>query len=130
MKKLYYIKGNEKNPEGVKQALIDVCPELQNTDLYKYNEEKFIYFIWDNEVRLADSTQEMYEIVTGMGTELLPKVIKKCEVEEKIMYQALGNLDDGTYLEFDKLCNSVEELFLIYDNPVGYREVKVKVFKQ
>lgn len=130
MKTLYYIKGNEKNPEGVKQALIDVCPELQNIDLYKYNEEKFIYFIWDNEVRLTDLTQEMYGIVLGMGTELLPKVIKKCEVEEKIMYQALGNLDDGTYIEFDKLCNSIEELFLMYDEPVGYREVKVKVFKK
>lgn len=130
MKTLYYIKGSEKNPEGVKQALIDAYPELQNINLYKYNEEKFIYFVWDNEIRLADSTQEMYEIVTGMGTELFPKVIRNYEVEEKIMYQGLGNLDDGTYLEFDKLCNSIEELFLVYDEPIGYREVKVKVFKK
>lgn len=73
--KIYYIEGSIDNPEGVKQALLKVCPDVENINTFKYENEDYLYYVINNKIDYAwDKSHKI--LLREIGIELQPIVTK------------------------------------------------------
>lgn len=74
--KVYYIKGSKENPEGVKQALLAVYPNVKNIDSYTFTQASHYHYVIDD---FACYAYDLYHIklLKYIGIELQPIAIEK-----------------------------------------------------
>lgn len=73
--KIYYIEGSVENPEGVKRALLEACPDVFNINTFQYENDGDLYYVINNRVDYAfDKSHKM--LIREIGTELQPVVVK------------------------------------------------------
>lgn len=127
--KVYYIKGSEENPEGVKQALLEVYPDAKNFDDFRFDIEGRYYYVINDIIDFTDISS-LISLLDYIGEELQPKKQEKVEFVEKVMYQRIFfKFDDARVLyEGDILYKTIEEATESED-AVGYREVKIMMKK-
>lgn len=80
MDKIYYIIGSSSNPESVKRALREVCPEAENIDDFNYSVEAFIYYCLDGRIAYAHDYSH-FDLLRHVGEELQPIL------EEKVKFR-------------------------------------------
>lgn len=81
--KVYYIKGSAENPEGVEQALLEVCPNPKNNYAYSYSVDKGYYYVINNLIGY-DDTVSVIHLLERFGTELQPKSIEEKPVQFRL----------------------------------------------
>lgn len=123
MDKVYYIKGSRENPEGVKQALLDVCPDAKNPNCLAFTNESGVYYVIDKFIHFSDYSYSATEVIKRVGIELQPK--KQEKFAEKIMYQRLFKHQEDIY-EAGKYYSTIEEA-MSGDEAIGYKEVKIMI---
>lgn len=128
--KLYYIKGSKENPESVKQALLEVCPNAKVPRCLTFKNEIGIYYILDNVVYFSETWTKL---IKRFGEELQPKKQEKVEFIEKVMYHRIYGLakeesECHELFENDCLYPTIEEA--MNDKfAVGYSEIKIMMKK-
>lgn len=124
---IYYIKGSSSNPKGVRQALLEVCPDAENIDDFAFEMEKCYYYVFNGIIDYAEDDSHI-DLLKAVGTELEAK--KQEKFVEKIMYQRIfkDELED-VYKEIygsRMLYHTIEEA-MAGQETIGYREIKIMV---
>lgn len=88
MKELYYIRGDKKNPESVKQALLDKGG-INNLSLYFNIEDRIYYIDKDSQITFADDYTQLGKLIISFGTELQ---LSKEIINTKKLYYVKGNV--------------------------------------
>lgn len=127
-KKFYYIMGSKENPEGVKQALLEVYPNAENPNCLVFTNELGVYYVLDNIMYYSEMCNTS-KIIKSLGEELQPKTQEKVEFVEEVMYHSVffTGFKDEVY-EGYRLYETIEEATNRQD-AVGYREVKIMMKK-
>lgn len=126
--KVYYIKGSEENPEGVKQALLDVCPDAKNIDDFGFAQKNYYYYAIDGAIDYAYDFSHIL-LLKHVGEELQPNKTEKVEFVEQVMYQRIYlNFGTAYVYEDDILYKTIEEATNSKD-AVGYSEIKIMMKK-
>lgn len=120
--KIYYIKGSTLNPEGVKQALLEVCPNAENIADFEYNNKSYYYYVVNGIIDYAYETSHII-LLESVGTELEAKETEK--FVEKTMYQPIKRSTKSTWLSTN-VYSTIEDA-MSEGGTVGYREIKIMV---
>lgn len=125
--KICYIKGSKENPEGVRQALLEVCPNAKNIDDFEYSfahsTDSTYYYVINGIIAYAEDDSHI-ELLKHIGTELHPKKVEK--FIEKIMYVPLNQNGVGVIWLSMNVYPTIEEAML-EKGAIGYREIKVMI---
>lgn len=122
--KVYYIKGSKANPKGVRQALLEVCPDAKNIDDFAYEIESYYHYVINGIIDFAFDDSHI-ELLKKFGTELQPK--KQEKFVEKTMFKCIKKgVIYGRYCETEYFYSTIEEA-MSQPNAIGYQEVKVIV---
>ena len=131
-KKVYYIKSSKENPEGVRQALLEVCPDAKNIDDFAYSFAHSIdstyYYVINGRIDYAEDDSRI-ELLKDVGIELQPKTQEKVEFVEEVMYHSVffTGFKNEVYESY-RLYETIEEATNSKD-AVGYRAVKIMIKK-
>lgn len=123
-KKFYYIKGSEMNPEGVRQVLLDICPDAENIDDFSFDIESYYYYVINGIIDYAEDDSHI-ELLKVVGIELQPKTQEKVEFVEEVRYHSVffTGFKNEVYESY-RLYETIEEATNSKD-AVGYRAVKI-----
>lgn len=123
--KVYYISGSKEDPESVKKALYEVCPNVENPSGLTFETERGIYFILNNKIRYVSWSDAGIEVIKMFGEELQPKKTEK--LTEKIMYSPVYDfIENGDFKAGSRLFLTKEEA-LADAGSMGYQEIKVTI---
>lgn len=121
--KIYYIQGSSANPEGVRQALLDVCPDAENIDDFAFEMEEYCYYVINGIIDYAEDDSHI-DLLKVVGTELEAKKIER--FVEKTMYHSIYKGESYICNESYFLHSTMEEA-INQTGAIGYRAVKVMV---
>lgn len=123
--KIYYIKGSVENPEGVRQALLDVCPDAENIDRFRFDSEGRYYYIINGIIDYTDD-DSLIDFLKRIYTELQPKNTRRVFVE-KTMYSPITVNSENQYCVVPFLYPTLEEAIESSSSFVGVQERIVRI---